>query len=157
CACANCRHARAGDGRVQPRTQDSLALSADDERWVLLNCSPDVRAQIASFPSLWPPAARSTPIEGCLLTDGDLDHCLGLFALRESTPLVVCATARVREGLERNVLVRTLARTPDHLTWQRLTPGAPLELCARSGAKLGLSVLPFAVPGKVPIHLHGIL
>ena len=47
CRCPVCRLAWAGDARVKPRTQASLAVSADGERWVLLNASPDLRAQIA--------------------------------------------------------------------------------------------------------------
>ena len=50
CNCRGCRAARAGDGRALPRTQSSLAVSADGERWVLLNASPDLRQQITDNP-----------------------------------------------------------------------------------------------------------
>ena len=46
CNCDVCRLAWAGDARVRPRTQASLAVSADGKRWTLLNASPDLRAQI---------------------------------------------------------------------------------------------------------------
>ena len=40
-----------------------------------------------------------------------LDHCLGLLSLRESQPLTVYATERVRRGFcEHNRLYRTLER-----------------------------------------------
>ena len=41
CNCAICREARAGKGRVLPRSQSSVAISADEQRWFLLNASPD--------------------------------------------------------------------------------------------------------------------
>ena len=38
-----CRRARSGDPAARPRTQASLAVSADDRNWVVLNASPDLR------------------------------------------------------------------------------------------------------------------
>src|SRR6267142_4996206 len=59
CGCRNCTEARQ-DGRG--RTQSSVAVSADGERWVLLNASPDLRTQLATHRSLWPPSgSRATP------------------------------------------------------------------------------------------------
>src|SRR3546814_11919442 len=49
-----CRRARAGDPAAKPRTQSSLAVSADGERWVLFNASPDLRAQIEANRQLHP-------------------------------------------------------------------------------------------------------
>ena len=51
------RRARAATGACAPRTQESVAVSADGERWFLLNASPEIRAQIEAFPGLWPRAA----------------------------------------------------------------------------------------------------
>src|ERR1051325_7738133 len=101
CLCPVCREARAGSGRVQPRTQSAVAISADDRRWFLLNASPDLRAQIESFPPLHPPAGktRGSPIEGVLLTNADLDHALGLLLLREGDVLPVHAPAAVQRSL----------------------------------------------------------
>src|SRR4051812_36916516 len=80
CYCAVCREARAGNGRVRPRTQSSVAISADGQRWFLLNASPDIRVQIEHFPPLHPYGGklRHSAIEGVLLTNADLDHTLGL-------------------------------------------------------------------------------
>ena len=79
CNCPACREARAGTGRVTPRTQSAVAISADDKRWFLLNASPDIRSQIENFPPLHPPAreTRGSPIEGVLLTNADLDQIAG--------------------------------------------------------------------------------
>jgi pyrroloquinoline quinone biosynthesis protein B len=44
CNCDVCRLAWAGDKRVRPRTQASLAVTSDGRRWTLLNASPDLGA-----------------------------------------------------------------------------------------------------------------
>src|SRR5579883_310602 len=107
CGCANCVGARRGDPALRARTQDSVAVSADGEQWLLLNASPEIRAQIESFPALHPRAPRHSPIAGVVLTNGDLDHCLGIFSLRESYPVVLYATDAVRAGIaEANVFFR---------------------------------------------------
>src|SRR5205823_12238 len=81
CGCRNCQ-----DGRLTGtgRTQSSVAVSADGARWVLLNASPDLRAQVASHPELWPRGARGTPISAVVCTDAEIDHTLGLLLLREA-------------------------------------------------------------------------
>ena len=157
CGCPNCRGARAAAIRAKPRTQECVALSADGESWILLNASPEIRAQIESFPPLHPRGPRHSPIAGIVLTSGDLDHCLGLFSLRESHPLVVYATDAVRRGLvEGNVLYRTLERFEGQVTWRRLECGREIELAAIDGRPSGLSLLAAPAPGKLPIHLEGL-
>lgn len=162
CGCPNCRAARepvaAGRARrAHPRTQESVALSADGETWFLLNASPEVRAQIESFPPLHPRAPRHSPIAGVVLTNGDLDHCLGLLSLREWQPLRVYATAAVREGFTQgNVLQRTLQRFDGQLRWVELALGKRTPLLRADGSASGLSLEPTAVPGKLPIHVEGL-
>jgi pyrroloquinoline quinone biosynthesis protein B len=157
CACRNCRGARDGSVRIEPRSQECVAVSADGEAWFLLNASPEIRAQIEGFPPLHPRRLRHSPIEGILLTNGDLDHTLGLLCLRESHPLVVYATESVRRGfVESNVLYRTLQRFPGQVTWRTLPIGVEVELMKGGGAPSGLSVEAIPVPGKVPVHLEGL-
>ena len=121
CGCENCREARRGTGAVRPRTQETVAVSADGTSWFLLNVSPEIRAQIESFPPLTPREPRHSPIAGLMLTNGDLDHCLGLLSLRESHPLTVYATESVRAGFTGgNVLYRTLERFEGQVTWRAL-------------------------------------
>lgn len=135
--------------------QESVAVSADGEHWFLLNASPEIRAQIESFPPLWPRNRRHTPIAGILLNNGDLDHCLGLLSLRESHPIVVYATETVRRGFtEGNILYRTLQRFPDQVTWRPLVLGQEQPLLA-GGRESGLAVTAIPVPGKRPLHLEG--
>lgn len=157
CGCPNCRGLRAGHIRATPRTQESVAVSADGERWVLLNASPEIRQQLESFSALRPRAPRHWPVDAIVLTNGDLDHTLGLLSLRESHPLAVYATERVRRGFtEGNVLYRTLERFPDQVRWRVLQPGREVALAGVDGQGSGLLVEAVAVPGKLPIHLESL-
>lgn len=152
CNCANCRRARAGDPAALPRTQSSLALSADGERWVLLNASPDLRQQIALNPALHPKrAARHSPIAAVVLTSADIDHVAGLLTLRESQPFSLYATGRVHEALAANSIFRALGEA---VARRALTLDRPEELLDRDGGPLGLRLTPFAVPGKVALYLE---
>jgi pyrroloquinoline quinone biosynthesis protein B len=155
CGCPNCRGVRAGDSHAIARTQECVAVSTDSAQWFLLNCSPEIRQQIESFPPLHPRGPRHSPIAAILLTNADLDHCLGLLSLRESHPLVIYATDRLRRGFtDGNVLYRTLDRFPGQVTWRALKLGREEELADVEGRPSGLLVETVAVPGKLPIHLE---
>jgi pyrroloquinoline quinone biosynthesis protein B len=155
CGCPNCRGLREGTVRAQARTQECVAVSGDGAAWLLLNCSPEIRQQIEGFPGLHPRGPRDSPIAAILVTNGDLDHCLGLLSLRESHPLVVYATEPVRRGfVEDNILYRTLERFPGQVTWRTLKLGGDEEIVGPEGRPIGLAVTPLAVPGKPPIHLE---
>jgi pyrroloquinoline quinone biosynthesis protein B len=148
---------RAGHAAILPRTQASAAISGDRQQWFLLGASPDVRAQIESFPALHPRSLRDTPIGGIVLCNGDVDACLGLFILREDQPLVVYASEAVERGLrEHNALTRTLERRPGQLRWHRLRAGEAVPLVGAAGPS-GLTLEPIAVPGTVPLHLKGVV
>ena len=68
--------------------------------WVLFNASPDLLAQIKSFPALQPGRAiRDTGIRAIVLVDGQIDHTTGLLMLREGKPLEIWCTDMVREDL----------------------------------------------------------
>lgn len=157
CGCPNCRGVREGSIAATRRTQSCVAVSADGQAWFLLNASPEVRAQIEGFPALHPQAARHSPIAGVLLTNGDLDQCLGLLSLREDQPLHVYATDQVRRGFtECNILYRTLERFPDQVTWHILNLGQSQQaLLTAQGNPSGLTVEAYPVPGKLPLHLEG--
>ncbi|CDF84131.1 Coenzyme PQQ synthesis protein B [Pseudomonas knackmussii B13] len=100
CNCRNCRGVRNGSIRAQPRTQSSIALSDDGESWILCNASPDIRAQLAAFPSLQPGRKpRDTAIGAILLLDSQIDHCTGLLSLREGCPHEVWCTEMVHQDL----------------------------------------------------------
>jgi pyrroloquinoline quinone biosynthesis protein B len=156
CGCSNCRDARRRVPGLIARSQESVAVSADCDNWFLLNASPEIRAQIESFAPLHPRAPRHSPIAGLVLTNGDLDHCLGLLCLRESHPLRVYATAAVREGwTEGNLLHRTLQRFDTQVTWCPLSLGVRRPLLRLDGQPSGLDIQAVAAAGKLPIHLEG--
>src|SRR5262249_56496213 len=98
-----CRGARDGSRPPRPRPQSSTRVSPDDRQWFLFNASPDIRAQIESFPPLHPsggaPGGRAVPLQAVLLTDAELDHTLGLLLLREGRTLELHATESVRDTL----------------------------------------------------------
>jgi len=124
---------------------------------VLCNCSPDILRQIEAFDELHPKAPRHSPIAAIVLTNGDLDHVLGLFSLRESYPLVVYATEGVRRGLfEQNVLARTLARFEGHVTHRALPLGSEVSIDDARGQPTGIRVTARPVRGKIPVHLEGL-
>src|SRR5205823_13584192 len=125
------------------------AVSASPGSWVVCNASPDIRRQIEDFDELHPKAARHSPIAAIVLTNGDLDHVLGLFTLRESYPLVVHATEAVWRGLvEHNAMMRTLHRFEGHVTWRPLVLGVEAPIADARGASTGLFVTARAVKGK---------
>ena len=155
CGCPNCVGVREGRAGLTERTQDSLAVTADGERFALVNASPDILAQIKATPALWPRAPRHTPIGAIVLTNGDMDHVLGLFSLRESQPLALYATPPVWKGLEASILVRTLKRFEGQVVFRPLVIGEEIELRDAAAASLGLHLRPFAAPGKLPVHLVG--
>lgn len=111
CGCAHCARARSGDRSVPARSQCSLAVSAGDGRWSLLNASPDVGAQLARFGGLQPRAGtRSLPLDTIVLTDASLAHTLGLASLHESLPYRVLTTRWIRDVLlDHNAVFRPLA------------------------------------------------
>ncbi|VVC56064.1 Coenzyme PQQ synthesis protein B [Beijerinckiaceae bacterium RH AL1] len=130
-----------------PRTQSSIAVTADDEHWLLVNASPDMRQQIAATPALYPRhGARHSPIAAVLLTNGDVDHVAGLLTLRESQPFKLFATDATRESVDANRIFSVANPTfVPRITVAMDEPFEPVP---------GLKVEMFAVPGKVPLWLE---
>jgi pyrroloquinoline quinone biosynthesis protein B len=146
CQCPVCRLAWTGDSRVRFRTQASLAVTAGDGRWTLLNASPDLASQIRATPALHPNAAvRGTPIEAVVLTGAEIDQIAGLLHLREAAVFSVFATAQSHDALRRNDMFRALTS----VTWRTIVPARAFQLPGGIEAEL------FPVPGKVPLYLEG--
>ena len=101
CNCRNCRRLRQGELKGSARTQSSITVSANGTDWVLINASPDIRAQLASFPPMQPGrAVRDTGICAILIVDAQIDHTTGLLTLREHTdPWQIYCTRAVYEDL----------------------------------------------------------
>ena len=148
CQCAVCRLAWAGDARVKPRTQASLAVSGDGRRWMLLNASPDLRAQLLATPALHPRGSpRSSPISAIVLTGGEIDQTVGLLHLRERGAFTLFATAETLAAVAANPMFGALAA--DLVIRKAIAPGERFEPLSGIVAEL------FTVPGKVPLYLEG--
>lgn len=148
-----CRRARAGDAKAIARTQASLAVSGDGERWFLVNASPDLRQQIQAQAILHPrQGLRSSPIEGIILTGADVDAIAGLLHLRERQPFTLYATDRVLAVLADNPIFGVLAR--DCVDRRDVPLGKPFALSHLDGSASGLEVELFDVPGKVALYLE---
>jgi len=152
CRCANCVAARSGSGDATPRTQSCVAVSADGQAWFLLNVSPDIRQQLQVNRHLWPPPNRNrgTAIAGCVLTDAEIDHTLGLLQLREGGMARVYCTALVRRWLGRYLDIESVLRHFGSDPWTELSLDASFELPLPDGAPSGLLVRAFALDGHVP-------
>src|SRR5215475_2899480 len=125
CHCPTCRLAWAGDARVRPRTQASLAVTADGEIWTLINASPDLPQQIRQSQVLHPRGrTRASPIKTVLLTGAEIDQVAGLLSLREREPFLLCATAVTLAALAENVMFGVMA--PDVVKRKAVVPAAPL-------------------------------
>jgi pyrroloquinoline quinone biosynthesis protein B len=148
CNCDVCRLAWAGDPRVRPRTQASLAVSADGQRWTLLNASPDLRAQIQTTAALHPRGGpRASPIETVVLTGAEIDQTAGLLSLRERAAFTLMATAATLHAVADNPMFGVLA--PDVVSRRAISPGERVSLGGGLQAEL------FMVPGKAPLYLEG--
>jgi pyrroloquinoline quinone biosynthesis protein B len=148
-----CRRARAGDARAISRTQASLAVSGDGNRWFLINASPDIRQQIQTHKILHPCRdLRSSPIEGVILTGADVDAIAGLLHLRERQPFTIHASERVLAVLKANPIFGVLAE--DCVRRQPVGLEQSLEPRHTDGSGSGLQVELFAVPGKVALYME---
>jgi len=146
CRCPVCRLAWEKDSRVRPRTQTSLAVSADGECWILLNASPDLRAQLAATPALQPQSGiRGSPIAAVVLTGAEIDQIAGLLHLRERQPFAIRATHGALDIVAANPVFDVLA--PDVVTREAVTLGKPFAIG-------GIEIELFPAPGKVPLYLE---
>jgi len=155
CGCGVCSLAWAGDPRVKPRTQASIAVTAgvvggaasSGARFVLVNASPDLRQQIIATPALQPRGLRMSPIAAVVLTGGEVDQTAGLLTLRERGPFGLYGTEGTLSTLAANSIFSVLAA--DVVPRKAIIPGKPFGLPGGIEAEL------FIVPGKAPLYLEG--
>ncbi len=141
--------ARRGDPDVPQRAQPSIAISADGERWSVINASPDIRDQLARFEGLYPrEGTRDVPLDTVVVTNADLDHSVGLLVLRESLPYRIVTTPWVRSAILRNNAAWRLVEP----AWGSAKLDEPFAL-DRDGH---LEARLFPVPGKVPGYLSAL-
>ena len=147
CRCPVCQLAWDGASNVCARTQASLAVSGDGERWTLLNAVPDLRSQIRTTTTLHPRGpSRGSPIAAVVLTGAEVDQVSGLLDLRERQPFDLYGTAQTLDILRNNAIFDVLA--PDVVTRRSIAYGEAFQLPGELEAEL------FAVPGKVPLYLE---
>lgn len=90
---------------------------------------------------------RDTPIRTVLLTNGDIDHVVGLLTLREKQAFQLMMTHDIAEVIAANPIFNAL--DPDLVTRHVVGLEAPFELVT------GVTATLFAVPGKVPLYMEG--
>jgi len=147
CRCHGCKLAWANDQRAKPRTQASLAVSADRENWVIINASPDLRAQLLATPALQPRAgSRGSPIAAVILSGAEVDQVAGLLTLRERQGFSLFATAETLATLKANSIFNVLAEGV--VTRKAVSLDVPFALPGGLAAEL------FAIPGKVALYLE---
>jgi pyrroloquinoline quinone biosynthesis protein B len=148
CRCGVCRLAWEGDTRVLARSQTSLAVSGDGQRWTLLNASPDLRAQVAATPALHPrEGPRSSPIDAVILTGAEVDQTGGLLTLRERQAFTLYGSAETLDIVAANPIFAVLA--------DDVVPRIPVSLGQPFNLPSGLTAELFPAPGKVPLYLEG--
>ncbi|MCS3727041.1 pyrroloquinoline quinone biosynthesis protein PqqB [Bradyrhizobium betae] len=154
CGCEGCRTARA-NGHELLRTQASVAFSGDGEHWFLINASPDLRQQLNATPQLHPKAGalRHTPVAGVILTNSEVDAVAGLLSMREGSPFTIYAHDKVLAILASNSIFNVL--NEKNVKRQPIDIREPFEPRLPNGARSGLEVLAFAVPGKSAWYLEG--
>ncbi|MCB8877839.1 pyrroloquinoline quinone biosynthesis protein PqqB [Acidisoma silvae] len=148
-----CGRARNADPLCPPQSQTSLAISADQRHWFLLNASPDLRQQILSTPVLHPrEGLRSSPIAGVVLTAAEVDTITGLLCLRERHELDLYAAPPVLDVLAENPIFNALSS--EFVTRHTIATTVPSSLRLPDGQDSGLTATLFPVPGKVPLFLE---
>lgn len=151
CACPVCAAVRSGQAGA-PQTQSSIVVSADGERWVLINASPDIRQQFAATPALHPRAVRHSPLSAVLVTNADVDHVAGLLSLREAQPFALYATRRVHSVLDANAIFNVVNR--EHVPRRPVQLNESMPILDAAGEPTGICIETFTVPGKVALWLE---
>lgn len=136
-------------------TQCSIAVSADDKHWFLVNASPDLRQQLIATPQLHPRQGhlRHSPIAGVILTNGEIDAVAGLLSMREGSPFTIYGHARVLAILASNSIFNVLGEK--NVKRQAIEVDRPFTPALPNGSLSGIEVLPFEVPGKGAWYLEG--
>lgn len=123
CNCDNCHHFRKGTIKSTARTQSSITISNNGTDWVLFNASPDIRAQLESFPPLQPARkVRDTGICAIVLSDGQIDHTTGLLLLREHDQAwdVYC-TASVQQDMTTGYPIFNILKHFRGVNWHEIS------------------------------------
>ena len=156
CNRTHCYGVHSGRIKARPRTQSSIAISNDDENWILFNASPDLRAQLEAFPEIQPRRGlRGTGIRGVVLVDSQIDHTTGLLMLREGCPLSVYCTDMVTQDLSTGFPIFEMLKSWDGGVAHHLigTRGEKFSVAGVAGIELEAVPLMGKAPPYSP-HRH---
>ena len=152
CNCIYCMHARRANGRVRPRREAAIAVSADGARWIILDAPMELGAMIRSHPYFAPDGTRGTRIHAVVLLHGDVNHAVGVLTFRGPisdvrTYVAIYSTARVRQMLtEQSMFSIVKAR------WEVLSPNRWIPVTGPEGSPTGLEIRAIPIPGKPPTY-----
>jgi pyrroloquinoline quinone biosynthesis protein B len=154
CGCPVCKAART-DHRARQSTQASVAFSADEIHWFLINASPDLRQQVIATQRLHPNPGqlRHSPIAGVILTNSEIDAVAGLLSMREGSPFTIYAHTRVLAILKENSIFNVL--NENNVRREPIGIDEAFQPTLPDGSKSGIEILPFTVPGKGAWYLEG--
>jgi len=156
CNCKNCHALRTGKFQGPARTQSSITVSSDNENWVLFNASPDIRAQLETFPPLQPArAVRDTGICAIVIVDAQIDHTTGLLMLREHTkPWDIYCTEAVKDDLTTGFPIFNILGHFRGVNWHEIkTDQSSFEIPQAQGLKFTPIPLKSEAPPYSP-HRH---
>lgn len=135
--------ARAGDPQVPVRRGTALAVSADGLRYTLIEAPLHLAETLTRDPRFAPaPDSRRVPIDGLVLTCGELDATAGALALARGLSLRIASTHALREDLIEHD--RTFAQLAACWTGHAFDRPFPLDRDGELEARL------FPLPGPAP-------
>lgn len=148
CNCDNCAGYRSGEIRARPRTQSSIAVSANGVDWLLINASPDISRQLLDWPAGQPCRhKRDTAIKAVMLMDSQIDHTTGLLSLREGEALPLYCSSQVRDDLNNGFPLQPMLSFYCSLEHRMIDPdGSAISIPEVPG----ISIEPIPIPGKAP-------
>ena len=146
CACRNCAAARSG--AAPRRLVASLAVSAADDRWVLVNASCDIGQQINESRELQPGEPRGSPIVALLLTDANIDHTAGILEFRQADTFSIHSTAIVKQTVCEHPMFAQFERNTKR--WHAFGSGDRVRVELPEAPQL--YVYAIAAPGLLPSY-----
>lgn len=135
------------------RTHGPVAVSADGEQWVLLHAPPDLGRQLREQPALCPRAHQPAPIKAVVLLDAQIDHVVGLLALRLGPRIDLYATPNVFEELTTTLPLVNVLQSYCGVRWHMLpVAGDQHSASFQVEGIAGLRFTATAMAGEVPAY-----
>jgi pyrroloquinoline quinone biosynthesis protein B len=136
--------------RNPARTLSALAISADGERWALINASPDIRVQLRQHETLCGDGAAPA-ICAVVLTSAGIDAAAGLLSLRDGPPIDLYATPSVFDDLTNGLPLLSVLQHYCGVRWHLLgVAGEDKSFPFRIDGLDPLQFEAFALPGLAP-------